>query len=319
MDPTRVGRYRIVRRLGRSMTDVFLAVDTVEDRPAALKLVRTGGDRASRLVMEAERRGAEIQRALEGLDARVVTVYEVGEEDGYFFVAMEYVEGRNVAEILRREHVIDAMRAAVIALEICEQLVKFHSWQSTVVHGDIKPSNILLGANDTVRLLDFGIAKMLRSDGSATTHDFGSPSYCSPERLTHSEVDRQSDLWSVGATLYEMLSGTPPYQAGDTRRLESLIRSRRPPRALPPSCPRALQLITMKALAPDSRRRYLTAAEMQTDLQAFLEGKPPLAERERHGWNHSATVEAARDALRRATGTVKRAGQKWRLASAPPP
>ncbi|MDR3699201.1 MAG: serine/threonine-protein kinase [Candidatus Sulfopaludibacter sp.] len=314
--PTRVGRYEIVRRLGRSMTDVYLAIDTVENRRAALKLVKTGGDRASRLIMEAERRGAEIQRAVQMLDARVVEIYDVGDEDGYFFVAMQYVEGRNVAEILRQDHVIEPMRAAVVALEICEQLAKFHSWQSTVVHGDIKPSNILLGANDTVRLLDFGIAKMLRSDGSATAHNFGSPSYCSPERLTHSEVDRQSDLWAVGATLYEMLSGMPPYQAGDTRRLESLIRSKRPPRALPPSCPRALQLIAMKALAPDPGKRYLTAAEFQGDLQAFLEAKPTMAERERQGWNPNATIEAAREALRKATRTVKRANQRWRLLGA---
>ncbi len=314
--PTRVGRYEIVRRLGRSMTDVYLAIDTVENRRAALKLVKTGGDRASRLIMEAERRGAEIQRAVQMLDARVVEIYDVGDEDGYFFVAMQYVEGRNVAEILRQDHVIEPMRAAVVALEICEQLAKFHSWQSTVVHGDIKPSNILLGANDTVRLLDFGIAKMLRSDGSATAHNFGSPSYCSPERLTHSEVDRQSDLWAVGATLYEMLSGMPPYQAGDTRRLESLIRSKRPPRALPPFCPRALQLIAMKALAPDAKRRYLTAGEFQADLQAFLEGKPTAAERERKGWNPNATIEAAREALRKATRTVKRANQRWRFLGA---
>ena len=316
MEPTRVGRYQIVRRLGRSMTDVYLAIDTVENRRAALKLVKTGGDRASRLIMEAERRGAEIQRAVQMLDTRVVEIYDVGDEDGYFFVAMQYVEGRNVAEILRQDHVIEPMRAAVVALEICEQLAKFHTWQSTVVHGDIKPSNILLGANDTVRLLDFGIAKMLRSDGSATAHNFGSPSYCSPERLTHSEVDRQSDLWAVGATLYEMLSGMPPYQAGDTRRLESLIRSKRPPRALPPSCPRALQLIAMKALAPEAGKRYLTAAEFQGDLQAFLEGRPTTVERERQGWNPNATLEAAREALRKATRTVRQANQRWRLLGA---
>ena len=298
------------------MTDVYLAFDTVANRRTALKLVKTGGDRASRLIMEAERRGAEIQRAVQMLDARVVEIYDVGDEDGYFFVAMQYVEGRNVAEILRQDHVIEPMRAAVVALEICEQLAKFHSWQSTVVHGDIKPSNILLGANDTVRLLDFGIAKMLRSDGSATAHNFGSPSYCSPERLTHSEVDRQSDLWAVGATLYEMISGMPPYQAGDTRRLESLIRSKRPPRALPPSCPRALQFIAMKALAPEAGKRYLTAAEFQGDLQAFLEGRPDAAERERQGWNPNATLEAAREALRKATRTVRQANQRWRLLGA---
>jgi eukaryotic-like serine/threonine-protein kinase len=317
MEPTRIGRYQIVRRLGRSMTDVYLAIDTVENRKAALKLIKAGGDRTSQLIMEAERRGAAIQREMQALDPRVVQIYDFGDEDGYFYVAMQYVEGRNLAQVLREDHVLDATRAAVIALEICEQLSKFHSWQSTVVHGDIKPSNILLGATDTVRLLDFGIAKTLRADGSPTAHNFGSPGYCSPERLTRSEVDQQSDLWAVGATLYEMLSGKPPYQAGSTRKLESLIRSKRPPGAIPPSCPRGLRLITMKALAPYPEKRYHSAADLQMDLQAFLEGKATLAEMEsRRNWNPNATIEAAREALRKATRTVKRANRRWRLAGA---
>jgi len=317
MDPTRVGRYEIVRRLGRSMTDVYLAIDTIENRQAALKLVRSDGDGTSRMIMEAERRGAAIQREMQLLDPRVVEIYDVGDVDGYFFVAMQYVEGRNLAEVLRQDSALTPTRAAVIALEICEQLTKFHSWQSTVVHGDIKPSNILLGANDTVRLLDFGIAKMLRSDGSATAHQFGSPGYCSPERLTRSEVDKQSDLWAVGATLYEMLSGAPPYRAGSTRQLESLIRSGRPPRALPPSCPRALRLITMKALSPQAGERYNSAAELQADLQSFLEGRTTLAEKERRqGWSPGGTIEAARETLRKATRTVRQVSREWRLASA---
>src|SRR5689334_4065985 len=203
--PNRVGRYEIVRRLSRSMTDVYLAIDTVDNRKAALKLVKSGADTVTQLVLEAERRGAAIQKEMRALDSRVVEVYDFGDADGYFFVAMQYVEGRNLAEVLQAETAIDSTRAATIALEICEQLSKFHSWQSAVVHGDIKPSNIHLGPNDTVRLLDFGIAKTLRADCEATVHNFGSPSYCSPERLARSEVDHQSDLWAVGATLYEML------------------------------------------------------------------------------------------------------------------
>ena len=175
--PARLGRYQIVRQIGRSMTDVYLAIDTVQHRKAALKLIPTSGDAASRLVLEAERRGADIQRQLRGLDPRVVEVYETGDLDGYFFVAMQYVEGRDLAEVLNAEHTIDSIRAAAIALEICEQLTKFHTWQSAVVHGDIKPSNIHLGPNDTVRLLDFGIAKMLRADCDATVSNFGSPCY----------------------------------------------------------------------------------------------------------------------------------------------
>src|SRR5579871_5514581 len=237
--PSRIGRYEIVRQLGKSMTDVYLAVDTVENRQAALKLIKANSDGATQMILEAERRGAAIQRDLEPVDPRVIKIYDMGDADGYFFIAMQYVEGRNLAEVLRTERVVDARRAATIALAICEQLAKFHSWQSTVVHGDIKPSNIHLGANDTVRLLDFGIAKTLRSDRNATLHNFGSPGYCSPERLIRSEVDQQSDLWAVAATLYEMLAGAPPYQAQDTHKLEALIRSKRPPRALPGSVPRA--------------------------------------------------------------------------------
>jgi eukaryotic-like serine/threonine-protein kinase len=314
--PARIGRYEIVRRLGRSMTDVYLVIDTVENRKAVLKLVKTGGDSVTKLVLEAERRGAAIQREMHALDPRVVEIYDFGDIEGYFFVAMQFVEGRNLAEVLQAEQSIDASRAAVIALEICEQLSKFHSWQSTVVHGDIKPSNIHIGANDTVRLLDFGIAKTLRADHDATAHNFGSPGYCSPERLQRSEVDQQSDLWAVGATLYEMLAGAPPYQAENTTKLEALIRTRRSPRALPHSVPKPLRLIVSKALARDEARRYRSAIEFMTDLQAFLGNKPTLAEMERRAWNANATIEAAREALRRATHTVKRAGRRWKLVGA---
>lgn len=313
--PARIGRYEIVRRIGRSMTDVYLAIDTVENRQAALKLIPRSDDPVTKLVLEAERRGARIQQKLRLLDPRMVEIYEFGDLDGYFFVAMQYVEGRNLAEVLAAERAIDATRAAAIALEICEQLAKFHAQESAVVHGDIKPSNIHLGRNDTVRLLDFGIAKTLRADSNATIHNFGSPSYCSPERLARSEVDEQSDLWAVGATLYEMLAGAPPYQADSTRKLESLIRSKRPPRALHGSCPRALRAVTMKALAPNPGGRYRSAGEFQADLQAFLERKPTLAEMERRaGWSANATIEAARDCLVRATRTLARAKRRLQIA-----
>src|SRR4030095_1773249 len=125
------------------------------------------------------------------IDPRMVEIYEYGDLDGYFFVAMQFVEGRTVAGVRASEQFVDPCRASVIALEVCEQLAKFHSWQSAVVHGDIKPSNIHLGHHDTVRLLDFGIAKTLRTNCNATDHDFGSPGYCSPERLARAEVDQQ--------------------------------------------------------------------------------------------------------------------------------
>ena len=315
--PARVGRYEIVRRLSKSMTDVYLAIDTVEDRQAALKLIKTNGDSINQLVLDAERRGARIQSELRRLDPRVIEIYDFGDADGYFFVAMQYVEGRNLSEVLSAESAVEPNRAATIALEICEQLAKFHTSPSAVVHGDIKPSNIHLGHNDTVRLLDFGIAKMLRAGRVSTLHHFGSPGYCSPERLARSEVDPQSDLWAVGATLYEMLAGVPPYQAESTRKLEGLIRSGKPPRALSSSCPHPLRAIVAKALMPDPQKRYQSAVEFQADLQAFLEHRPPQAELERRpAWSPNATIEAARACLRKATRTMRRARARIKAAGA---
>jgi serine/threonine protein kinase len=315
--PLRVGPYEIIRRLGKSMTDVYLAMDTVENRKVALKLIEHGDDPNVGLIVEAERRGAAIQKELHHLDPRVIEIYGYGDLDGYFFIAMQFVEGRSLADVLASDRVMDPCRSAVIALEICEQLAKFHSWESAVVHGDIKPSNIHLGHSDTVRLLDFGIAKTLRADCNATGHNFGSPGYCSPERLARAEVDPQSDLWALGATLYEMLAGVPPYQAEDTGKLEDLIRSRRPPRALGASCPAGLRAIVMKALAPDAGKRYGSAVEFQADLQRFLERKPTHAEIERRvRWNPSATLEAAREVLRKVTRTARRPVRRLRVLGA---
>jgi hypothetical protein len=296
---TQFGPYEIIRRLGKSMNDVYLARDTRENRQAALKLIKAGPDAASQMIMEAERRGAAIQQGLRTLDPRVIEIYDYGDLDGYFYVAMQYVEGRNLAEVLKHDGRMGAYRAARIALEICGQLEKFHAFRpgdgavSSVVHGDIKPSNIHLGPNETVRLLDFGIAKTLRPDRDSTVHNFGSPSYCSPERLGRSLLDQQADLWAVGVTLYEMLAGAPPYQAENTRKLERLIQSRRPPRALPASCPAPLKAVIGKALAPGAERRYKSAAALGEDLQAFLEGRQTIAEGEKRGaWKPNPTVES---------------------------
>jgi eukaryotic-like serine/threonine-protein kinase len=312
----RFGPYEIIRRLGKSMNDVYLARDTREDRQTALKLIKCGPDAVSRLILEAERRGADLQQRLRALDSRVIEIYDYGDLDGYFYVAMQYVEGRNLSEVLRGDGRLSALRAARIAMEICGQLAKFHGFQdgsaTAVVHGDIKPSNVLLGPNDTVRLLDFGIAKALRPDHDFTFHNFGSPSYCSPERLGRSQVDPQADLWAVGATLYEMVAGAPPYQAEDTRKLERLIQSGRPPRALPAGCPRPLKAVISKALAPDPPRRYASASAFHDDLQAFLEGRETAAEQERRwSWRPNPTQESARGGERR---RISRPRRGWHIA-----
>ena len=296
------GSYQIIRKLARGMTDVYLAFDTAQNRHAVLKIVEESPDPLTQLILEAERRGADLQRQLHSADARVIEIYEYGENDGYFFISMQFIEGRTVAEILKQEHRIEPARAARFAVEILSQLDQLHSFTATidgqarsVVHGDIKPSNIQIGSSDELRLLDFGIAKALTFTHSRTHLNLGSPSYCSPERLSRGQVDRHADLWAVGVTLYEMVAGSPPYQAEDTRKLEELIQSRRPPRALPQGCPNALSAILNKALAGDLHQRYVSASAFEADLRQFLQNRPTVAETERRSaWNSNPTVERPR-------------------------
>jgi serine/threonine protein kinase len=293
------GKYEIIRKLGRSMTDVYLALDPESNRRVVLKIVEHAHDAYTKLVMEAEQRGAAIQKQLHALDARILEIYDYGEQSGCFFVAMEYVEGRSLAEILRTEQRLDPKRAARIAIEVCSQLQTLHSFEAeidgrkrAVVHGDIKPANIQIGPHDEVRLLDFGIAKAITSTHNLTHHNLGSPAYCSPERVKHSHVDQHSDLWALGVSLYEMVAGLPPYQAQNTRKLEGVIQSRRPPRALPDSCPPALRSIILKALAGDIEHRYVSAGAFEHDLRMFLESRPTLAGAEKlHAWDSNATLD----------------------------
>jgi len=296
------GAYEVIRKLARGMTDVYLAFDTSANRHVVLKIVEESPDPLTQLILEAERRGADLQKQLHDADSRVIEVYDYGHVDGFFFVSMQYIEGRTVAEILKQEGRIEPARAARFAVEILSQLDRLHSFQATidgqrrsVVHGDIKPSNIQIGTNDEVRLLDFGIAKALTFTHSRTHLGLGSPSYCSPERLSRGQVDRHADLWAVGVTLYEMVAGVPPYQAQDTRKLEALIQSRRPPRALPEGCPEPMTAILHKALAGDLHQRYVSAAAFEKDLILFLQNQPTIAEMERRvSWKSNPTVERAR-------------------------
>jgi serine/threonine protein kinase len=294
------GKYEIIRKLSRSLTDVYLARDTWTNQRVVLKRIEHSRDELTRIVIEAETRGAQIQKQLHALDARILRVYEFGEQNNSFFVAMEYFEGRTLAEILRTDRRFDAKRAARYTAEICSQLRTLHSFFSdvngrkiAVVHGDIKPSNVQIGLKDDLKLLDFGIAKVITSTHHLTRHNLGSPSYCSPERLSKAQVDVHADLWAVGVSLFEMLSGSPPYQAQDTRQLENLIQSKRPPRALPEDCPESLKAIGAKALAADIGSRYKSAEAFEMDLRAFLEGRPTAAENEDliSKWDANATID----------------------------
>ena len=298
------GKYEIIRKLSRSMTDVYLARDSWTNQKVVLKKIEQSRDEFTRLAIEAETRGAQIQKQLHQIDPRILAVYDCGELNNFFFVAMEYFEGKNLAEILQAQGRLDARRATRYAREICSQLRTLHSFvtdyagrRTAAIHGDIKPSNIQIGLKDDLRLLDFGISKNITATQNLTRHNLGSPSYCSPERLSRGQVDVHSDLWAVGVTLFEMLAGTPPYQAQDTRQLENIIQSKRPPRALPDDCPASLKAIVAKALAGDLALRYRSTDEFEKDLRAYLADQPVIATRDHISWDSNETIDRSGDRL----------------------
>jgi hypothetical protein len=277
----KIGKYEILHKLGRGgMADVYLAVDTEHGHQVALKLIEHAADPDTHDSIEAERRGAQLQARLAAIDPRVVRVYNAGDADGYFFVAMEYIDGQDLAELMRRGPLATAF-AADVAAAVARTLEHAHGLQVTidgkdfhgVVHGDIKPKNIRIDSRGEVRVLDFGIAKALSLSRRLTRNEFGSVPYASPERLDTGDVDPSSDLWSLGVMLHEMLAGVQPFTAAGTEQLERLIRARTPAPPLPDSVPEGLRRIVAHALAPVRAARYASAIAFTSDLEAFREGR----------------------------------------------
>ncbi len=305
----RLGAYEILHQIGSGgMAVVFLATDTRTDRRVALKLVSIEEDQDGREIIEAERLGARLQEAFCGVSRYVPTVYEYGIQGKYFFIAMEYLEGRNLSDVIGGG-ALPADRAARIAIQLCEFLEAAVSFKmtldgkerSSLLHGDLKPRNIRVLAGDEIKVFDFGIAKALSLSRKVTRNDFGSTAYLSPERIeSGGDVDAQAEFWAVGVLLYEMVGGAQPFQAPDTRRLEQRIRARRPP-ALMDACPVPLQAIIRKLLAGNVADRYDTARAIRDDLQRFTAGEETQAQRD--GWPARGNDEAATRRTRPSAGS----------------
>src|ERR1700691_5088069 len=281
MDPKLFGRYQIIRKLaGGGMGRVFLAYDPVLNRQVGLKLIDAGVDRDSIDVVAAERRGATLQDQLAKREAsgRVAQIFDVGDRDGYFYIAMEYIEGEDLSELVARGP-LEPEHAVGIALDVLDVLVKAHTFQTVIeerthrgiIHGDIKPRNIRITPAAQVKVLDFGIAKAVSMTRSITFNQFGSVPYSSPERLQTGDMDARSDVWSVAIVLFEMLTGKPYFAAEQSSKLEWMIRNYRALQPAIGNVPPALRGILFKALDPVPERRFLSAEAFAAALQA---GKP---------------------------------------------
>src|SRR4030095_5649988 len=241
----RIGAYEILDEIGRGgMAQVFLAKDTRPARSVARKVVPPGRDHDSREVLAAERAGAELQRQFSQVSPHVPKVYDHGEdESGYFLVAMEYLDGENLSDVIARGE-IQAERAVNVAIDLCACLELAHRFEPTdgtrpirLVHGDLKTRNVRITSDGSVKVLDFGIAKALSLSRKVTRNDFGTMPYLSPERLHTAEVDEFGALWAMGVIVYELIRGSRPFEAADTQRLERLIRARVPPLTHNRHCP----------------------------------------------------------------------------------
>jgi hypothetical protein len=232
----------------------------------------------------AERRGATLQDQLEKREAsgRVAQIFDVGDREGYFYIAMEYIEGEDLSELVSRGP-LDPQRAVGIALDVLDVLVKAHTFQTVIedrthrgiIHGDIKPRNIRITEGGQVKVLDFGIAKAVSMTRSITFNQFGSVPYSSPERLQTGDMDARSDVWSVAIVLFEMLTGKPYFEAEASSKLEWMIRNYKTLQPSVASLPPGLREILSRALDPDINKRFASAAAFESALSEWQKYSMP--------------------------------------------
>jgi WD40 repeat protein/tetratricopeptide (TPR) repeat protein len=281
-----VAGYEVVGELGRGgMGVVYRARQEALDRVVALKMVLSGphADPA-----ELARFQAEAQAAANLRHPNIVAIYEVGEYQGRHFFSMDYVEGQSLAELARRQP-LSAVQAAECLRTVAQAIQSAHD--HGFLHRDLKPSNILIDAAGQPHVTDFGLAKRIESNSelTATGTVLGTPSYMPPEQALgrHDLISPTADIYALGATLYDVLTGRPPFRgATAVETLRQVIDAEpAPPRLLNPSVPRDLETICLKCLQKESGKRYTSATALADDLQRFLEGRPiqarPVGQAER--------------------------------------
>src|SRR5579859_7809126 len=270
-----VGRYEITGELGRgAMGVVYKAMDPTIGRTVALKTMRL--DVHGLDAQEMVRRFQNEARAAGVLNhPNIVTIYDAGEQDGIFYIAMEFIEGTTLHELLAEQRILPADQVIQYSRQICRGLD--YAQSHGIVHRDIKPANIMITANGTVKIMDFGIAK---SGGSMTSTGqvLGTPNYMSPEQVKGRPLDGRSDLFSFGVILYEMITGEKPFGGDNITTIIYKIVNEEPipPRELNAEIHHGLNRVILKALAKTPQDRY----QMGADLVHALENYETLPEPE---------------------------------------
>jgi serine/threonine protein kinase len=268
------GDYELLEEIARGgMGVVYRARQISLDRIVAVKMMRPG-----LLATEAEIRRfhAEAKTAASLQHPNIVAIHEVGEIDGLHYFSMDFVDGPSLADLVR-ERALSPTEAAGHVQTLAETVHYAHG--RGILHRDLKPSNILIDSVGRRRITDFGLARPLSTDSSATVHGtvVGSPAYMPPEQASGdpTRLGPASDIYSLGAILYELLTGLPPFRGATQLETVRMVLEQRPtaPRKLNSDLPRTLEAICRRCLEKDPAARYASAADLSADLDRFLRGK----------------------------------------------
>src|SRR5256884_4292493 len=266
------GRYRIVRKLGTGgMADVYLAEDQELGRRVAIKILN---DRHAADDSFVERFRREAKNAAGLSHPNIVSVYDRGTAEGTYYIAMEYLDGRSLKELI----VSRGPAPVKTSVEYARQILAAVGFapRHGIVHRDIKPHNVLVGPEGRLKVTDFGIARSGASQMTEVGSIIGTAQYLSPEQARGAPVDQTSDLYSLGVVLYELLTGQVPF-TGDTPLEIAMKHLSEPPKApseLRPDVPHDLDMVVLRALGKDGAGRCEAAEEMDADLDRMLKGMP---------------------------------------------
>src|ERR671936_668982 len=265
------GRYRILRKLGSGgMANVYLAEDQELGRRVAIKILN---DRHANDDQFVERFRREAKNAAGLSHPNIVSIYDRGEAEGTYYIAMEYLEGRTLKELIVSRGPAPIPVAIDYARQILSALRFAH--RNGIVHRDIKPHNVLVDGEGRVKVTDFGIARAgAASQMTEAGSIVGTAQYLSPEQAKGTAVDQRSDIYSLGIVLYELLTGSVPF-TGDTPveiAMKHISETPVPPSEKRPEVPHDLDLVVVRALAKDPGDRYPSAEEMDADLERVARG-----------------------------------------------
>lgn len=264
----KLGRYEIVAELGQgAMGTVYKAHDPLLDRVVAIKTIALNLPEDEAAEYEA-RFYQEAKAAGQLSHPNIVTIYDIGKSDDLAYMAMEYLEGQELRSILGADTMIPIETALDIGAQLADALHFAHERQ--VVHRDIKPANVMVLGDGSIKITDFGIARMRNNEVKTMTGMIlGSPKYMSPEQVAGKRADRRSDLFSLGVVVYEMLTGTSPFVADNIHGVmyQTLNFTPPTPKSLNPDLPEVLNYIVAKVLAKNVEDRYQSANDLANDLR----------------------------------------------------